>query len=467
MRLLFKVLLVLGMTLAILVPLSMIRGVIHDRQAYRAEAVADVARSYGGAQSFAGPLLVVPYTEAVEVEELDKANVARKVMRERSGQWTFFPTRLDIEGPLLPATRKRGLHEVRVYDWQAVVGARFDAKIPAADDPARNRRIGQPWLAVGIADVRGLRSIPQLRVNGRSMAMEQGMGSRDAPGLHVRLAPPTAGQALVLNADLRFQLGGTESLAIVPLGKDNRIALASTWRHPSFAGTSPRQRIDGTGFSAEWQLASVATNAQRQYLEVASATTAGASPVDAVAAAMGEPAQSRATALDTVGVSLIDPVDVYTQADRATKYGLLFVLLTFVGFFMFELIKSLPIHPIQYALVGLALAIFFLLLVGLSEHIAFGQAYFIASVGCLGLLGFYLSAVLRSLARGAGFAAMLALLYAALYGLLVSEDNALVLGSGLLFVILSALMVATRKVDWYQLSRAPRVDALRAGLDPA
>lgn len=465
MRLLFKVLLVLGMTLAILVPLSMIRGVIHDRQAYRAEAVADVARSYGGAQSFAGPVLVVPYTESFEVEELDKANVLRKVTRERSGRWTFFPTRLDIGGPLLPAVRKRGLHEVRVYDWQAVVGARFDAKIPPADDPARNRRIGQPWLGVGIADVRGLRWIPQLRVNGRPMAMEQGMGSRDAPGLHVRLAPPVAGQTFVLDTDLRFQLGGTESLSIAPLGKDNRIALASTWRHPSFAGTSPRQRIDNSGFTAEWQLAAVATNAQRQYLDGASATELA--PVDAVAAAMGAREPGPSTTLDAVGVSLIDPVDVYTQADRATKYGLLFVLLTFVGFFMLELVKALPIHPIQYALVDLALAIFFLLLVGLSEHIAFGQAYLIASVACLGLLGFYLSAVLRSLARGIGFAAMLALLYAALYGLLVSEDNALALGSGLLFVILSALMVATRQVDWYQLSRAPRVDARRADLDPA
>lgn len=462
MRLLFKVLLVLGMTLAILVPLSMIRGVIHDRQAYRAEAVADVARSYGGAQSFAGPVLVVPYTESVEVEELDQANVLRKVMRERSGQWTFFPTRLGIDGPLLPATRKRGLHEVRVYDWQAAVDARFDAKIPAADDPARNRRIGQPWLGVAIADVRGLRSIPQLRVNGRPMAMEQGMGSRDAPGLHVRLDPPAPGQTLVLDVDLGFQLGGTESLAIVPLGKDNRIALASTWRHPSFAGTSPRQHIDARGFTADWQLASVATNAQRQYLDGASAT--GPLPEDAAAVATSTPALAT---LDTVGVALIDPVDVYTQADRATKYGLLFVLLTFVGFFMFELIKALPIHPIQYALVGLALAIFFLLLVGLSEHIAFGQAYLVASVACLGLLGFYLSAVLHSLARGIGFAAMLALLYAALYGLLVSEDNALVLGSALLFVILSALMVATRKVDWYQLARAPHERTARGAFDPA
>ena len=128
------------------------------------------------------------------------------------------------------------------------------------------------------------------------------------------------------------------------------------------------------------------------------------------------------------------------------------MLLTFVGFFMFELIKQVRVHPIQYLLVGMAIAIFFLLLVSLSERIDFGLSYLIAALACIGLIGFYLSAVLRSTARGLGFAAMLGALYAALYGLLLSEDNALVMGAGLLFAILAAIMVATRKVDWYQLS---------------
>ena len=158
------------------------------------------------------------------------------------------------------------------------------------------------------------------------------------------------------------------------------------------------------------------------------------------------------TGIDKVGLSLVEPVNLYSKVDRASKYGLLFVLLTFVGFFMFETIKQLPIHPIQYALVGLALAIFFLLLLSLSEHIAFGWAYLAAALACIGLIGFYVGNVLRSRARGLGFAAMLGLLYAALYGLLMSEDNALVLGAGLLFVVLAVIMVATRKVDWYQVA---------------
>ena len=451
MRLFLKLFLVLGMTLAILVPLLLIRGVIHDRQGYRAEAVADIARSYGGAQAFAGPVLVVPYTETVEVEETDRFGVVRKVRRDQARNWTFFPATLDVRGPLVPGTRKRGLHEVRVYEWKATAKARFDVRIP--DDAASGRRIGRPWLAYGIADVRGLRSTPVLRVDGRAMPVQEGLGNRSGPGLHARLAPPVAGQALAFETELRFQLGGTESLALVPLGRGNHFALQSSWRHPSFSGVSPRHDIDAGGFKAEWELASVATNAQQQYLDGQRLPGTDRTATRENVATMGN--------LDAVSVSLIDPVNIYTQADRASKYGLLFVLLTFVGFFMFELIKQLPIHPIQYGLVGLALAIFFLLLVGLSEHIPFARAYLVASVACIGLLGFYLSAVLRSIARGLGFAAMLATLYAALYGLLVSEDNALVLGAGLLFAILAAIMVVTRKVDWYALStsRAPHEPA--------
>jgi inner membrane protein len=154
---------------------------------------------------------------------------------------------------------------------------------------------------------------------------------------------------------------------------------------------------------------------------------------------------------DVVRTTFIEPVNVYSMADRATKYGLLFVALTFAAFFLFEVLKRLPIHPVQYGLVGLALALFFLLLVSLSEHIDFTQAYVAASTACIALLGYYLSHVLHDWKRGTGFAAALAVLYGVLFGLLNSENNALVMGAILLFAVLSAIMVATRKVDWYRL----------------
>jgi inner membrane protein len=454
MRLLLKMFLVLGMTIAIMIPLMMIRGTISERQMYRSQAVDSIARSYAGAQAFAGPVLVVPYVETIEVEEKDdKGKVIRKVKVDgASGRWTFFPDRLDIDGKLTPATRRLGLHEVRVYELQALATANFNARIPADANPELPRKIGRPWLSYGVADVRGLIGTPRLRIDDRDVALEEGFGSREGGGVHVRLAKPLAGQDLRLSTRLGFTLGGTESLALVPLAKNSVFKVNSSWPHPRFGGSFlPRSRdVAAQGFRAQWEISSLATNAQAQFLAGKTLPSVGTTSRHQ----SDEAAAIETGGIDAVGVSLVDPVNVYSQADRASKYGLLFVLLTFVGFFMFELIKQLPIHPVQYGLVGLSLAIFFLLLVSLSEHIRFGLAYVAASVACIGLLGFYLSAVLRSVGRGLGFAAMLTMLYAALYGLLVSEDNALVLGSGLLFVILATLMVVTRKVDWYQLGGA-------------
>lgn len=449
MRLGLKIAMVVVLVLAILIPLAMIRGTIAERQQYRQQAVDEVTRSYAGEQGLAGPVLVVPYREQVEVEERDATGVLRKQVREVDRQWLFFPKTMHVHGRVLPSIRKRGLHQVRVYEWQGSIDAAFDVRLPDAD-PARPRTLGAPWLDIGIADVRGLVGAPTLRVAGAATPILQGQKGRGGGGVHAVLPQLlVAGGRIAFPVQFGFALRGTEALAIVPLADTNRIVLDSPWPHPQFNGDFlPRtHRIDGKGFHAEWDVSSLASNAQAQYRE-GGAAMGKATPApghDGVAAAV-----EASASIDRVGLSLVEPVNLYSKVDRASKYGLLFVLLTFVGFFLFETIKQLPIHPIQYALVGLALAIFFLLLLSLSEHIAFGLAYSAAALACIGLIGYYIGHVLRSRTRGMGFAAMLGLLYAALYGLLMSEDNALVLGAGLLFVVLAAIMVATRKVDWYQ-----------------
>jgi inner membrane protein len=274
------------------------------------------------------------------------------------------------------------------------------------------------------------------------------MGAFERRGIHARLDAPPAGQVLRLDTTLEFALGGTESLAIAPVADRARVEIDSPWPQPRFeGGFLPRERtVTADGFQAEWEVSSLASSAQTQFESTMEAEDA--------ADASGTGGPPRQPGLDALGISLVDPVNPYVLADRASKYGALFVLLTFGGFFLFETLRRLPIHPIQYLLVGLALALFFLLLLALSEHIAFGASYLAASAACIGLLAYYLAHVLRSARRGAGVAAGLALLYGALYGLLVSEDNALVLGAGLLFTVLAATMVATRRVDWYALGRA-------------
>jgi inner membrane protein len=404
MRHAFKALMVFGLTIALLIALSMIRGTVQDRQRYRSEAVEEVARSTAGAQSLEGPVLFVPFSDRVATMQVDAKGVSRPVEQVKSGTWVFFPQSLEVQGTVRSVPRMRGLHEVRVFELDSTQRATFRVRIPRDDDPATPRTIGTPKLGVGIRDARGLVGVPSLRVMGTQRNVLQGQG-RGNSGLHTTLAAPAEGAMLAFEAEFKSSIQGTETLSIVPLAERNVIALDSTWPHPQFHGDFlPRTRATGQVVDAN----------------------------------------------DAISVSLVDPVNIYSKVDRATKYGGLFVLLTFVAFALFEFLEQLRIHPIQYGLVGLAVAIFFLLLLALSERIPFGIAYLVASVACVALIGYYLGPVLGGGGRAGGFAGLLGTLYAALYGLLISEDNAMVLGAGLLFLVLAAIMVWTRKVDWYR-----------------
>lgn len=445
MRFASKTFLMFGLTIVLLLALSSISGVVHDRQRYRAQAVEEIARSTAASQLIEGPVLFVPYSDRISTIQPGPNGQTRRVEQVKTGTWVFFPEALDVRGTLRSQPRMRGLYEVRVFELDSTLRARFRARIPGDDDPASPRTIGTPRLGVGISDVRGLVGEPSLKVMGTRQTLHQGQGNGRS-GLHAALATPEAGTIIALDVEFESSLQGTETLSIAPLGSRNVIELTSPWPHPQFHGDFlPRSRsVAADGFTARWEVSSLASNAQSQFRAASNRASDG-------------------VATDSISVTLVDPVNVYSKVDRATKYGVLFVLLTFVAFFLFELFRRLRIHPIQYALVGFAIAIFFLLLLALSERVAFGLAYVVAAVACATLIGYYLAVVLGGWVRGAGFAAMLGALYAALYGLLISEDNAMLLGASLLFAILAGIMVVTRRIDWYQATGAPQAAVATPG----
>ncbi|HLL17486.1 MAG TPA: cell envelope integrity protein CreD, partial [Rubrivivax sp.] len=431
--------------LLLVVPLSLIHGIIDQRKAYSAEATQRIAQSSAGEQQVMAPLRVVPWTDTQEVEYTDDLGVdSTRVERTGGGTTLQTPATLDMRGEIVPDTRRLGLFEVRVYRWRATLSATFDAPLP---QPAAviTRTYGTPYLVFGVSDVRGLVGTPNLRVDGQSLRFEPGTRhyAQTISGVSATLPAITAGSMPGRRVEMEFVLAGTQSLSIVPAADSNTIAVQSKWPHPSFAGdflpTERKVHPQDRGFEARWDISSLASQAQGQIQHLGKAEVG----VEQVG-------------VERLKIALVNPVDIYTQADRASKYGLLFVLLTFVGFALFELIKRLPIHPLQYLLVGLALAIFFLLLLSLSEHIAFWKAYLASAAACIGLQFVYLSGVLRSWARALGFTAMLTALNGVLYSLLLSEYNALLMGSLLLFGILGAIMWSTRKVDWYELAASLR-----------
>ncbi|MGW8270298.1 MAG: cell envelope integrity protein CreD [Burkholderiales bacterium] len=446
----WKIGIVMILALLIQLPLAMIDGLTRERQARRDSVVADVARSAAEAQRLAGPVILVPYTQRSQqvTTRTDESGRRQSVSRERvrKGWVAVLPETLAIDGALTLKTKRRGIYTARLYSGTLELRGRF--VIPSEHRVWRSGpefEWGRARLVVGLSDPRGLREGARVEWDGAPLALLPG-GSEDAPvltrGFHADLgplAPPAPGASAQHRFRIRLALRGSQRLDIVPLGRATRVALASDWPHPSFTGRLLPEgdtRISTAGFAATWATTHFATNLSHA--------------LDACL----QHKRCKEYENSAFGVAFIEPVDLYLTLERALKYGFLFVGLTFAAFFLFELLAGLAIHPIQYALVGIALAIFFLLLLSLSEHLAFGLSYALAALACVGLIGFYLRFVLHGAGRGLLFAAGLGGLYALLYAILRMEDHALLMGSTLLFALLAATMIGTRRVDWYRLGNA-------------
>jgi inner membrane protein len=446
-KLFLKALAVGLLALLLLVPLGMIDGLVSERVSRQSSVTNEIAASYAGAQRIVGPILVVPYTEEYPaIEDAESGKGKRTVIKRASDVVYLFPEQLDMAGEIGTDFKHRGLFKTLVFDLRSELRGRFDVpqQLPVQPrSPKSTITFGEPYLALGVSDPRGLAFAPKLKWDGTAYGFERGAPvlAIEHP-LRANLPRLALGKAQSIDFTLDLGLRGTDSLSVVPVAGDTKVNLRSTWPHPSFQGRflpDPQQQYIGSdGFHAQWHITALASHAREQLLYTKE----------------GNPPSAQIAALESLDLRFIEPINIYTESDRAIKYGFLFVALLFGAFFLFEVLKRLPIHPAQYLLVGLALAIFFLLLLSLSEHIAFAEAYLAAASASTGLLGFYLSFVLRSWRRGTAFGALMAVLYGALYGLLVSEDNALMMGSGLLFGLLAAAMWFTRNFDWYQL--APR-----------
>lgn len=421
---------------------AMVRGVVTDRLVFREQARQSVAESLAGAQSLNGVGLVLDYTEQYEEPVRDATDrVLRHETRRIAHRHVVLPDSLALSGQLITEPRYRGLFRVNGYVLAGRLHGAFT--VPALEQLPRSRKEstlqpGTARLAFAVSDPRGLRRL-DMRVDGRTLVAEAGSGLnglRSGAQAAAGALGTLAGRSLPF--ELNLELVGTDSFAMVPMARENTATLNSPWPHPSFGGRFlPVQReTNERGFNAMWRVSALATNAGNLWQERASGGTAEA---------------HAGKSLDAFTVALVDPVDVYVMADRASKYAVLFVVLTLGACLLFELLRRLQLHALHYLLTGAALLMFFVLLLALAEHIGFGPAYGVAATACVTLIGVYLASLLRSRALAAGFTGGLALLYGALYGILLSEQNALLMGSLLLFGLLAAVMLATRKVDWHAL----------------
>jgi inner membrane protein len=435
----FKIIGMLVLITLMSIAVSYVNGIILERQQRQNEVKADIARSSAGEQTLVGPVLVIPYIE--EFTETTTENGIKKTETKREQRKAvILPDQLNLEGGFTNEFKKLGIYKALTYQLGGHIKGGF--KLPAnikltAYHNNSNLTMQPAYLSMGISDPRGITSSPTISWGNKTLAFEQGSQLKAlGNGIHAPIGLLQHTVDTHLDFEINLNVRGTEQFNFVPIAGNNSIALQSSWQHPHFGGSflpeASTQKINAGGFSAKWAVSSLSSNNQ--------------------AVLMSQLAGEQNQFLESLNIGFVEPINVYSQSDRATKYGLLFIGLTFAGFFIFEILKNLRIHPAQYTLVGLSMAMFYMLLVALAEQTGFASAYLTASSSCVLLLGYYLSYVLKSKTNGFIFAGLLTALYGALYGILASEDNALLMGSLLVFGLLALVMVITRKVDWYKIS---------------
>jgi inner membrane protein len=433
-----KMAFLLFLVLLLFIALEVIGGVISERTWRRDSVVADISRTWGQAQTLAGPLLVIPYRYYIERQEGDE-----RELLERKADAFFLPDRLQVSATLEPEIRYRGIFEAILYTTAVEVAGsfatpNFDRLKIAPEDVFWDEAI----LAFGVTDLRGAAGAPALNWAGTEIPFEPGTTNEVLKsGVHVPLAiaGPSLGGSEEHPFSLAIKFTGNRAISFSPTAKATSVALTSPWPHPSFHGAylPSERKVADSGFSARWEVSYLG----RDYPQFWTSRSSGAADME-----------SRLSA-SQFGVSLISPVDFYLMSERSIKHGLLLIVLIFAAIFIFEIVAALKVHFFQYSLVGGALCLFYLLLLSLSEILGFGPAYGLAATLSTGLIALYMGHVLSGWRRAGSIALILGGVYGYLFVILQLEAYALLAGSLGLFLALAAVMYTTRKIDWYAIRR--------------
>ncbi|WP_326525622.1 cell envelope integrity protein CreD [Sphingomonas sp.] len=436
------------------IPLLTVYALNYDRQSQSETARNSIAEGWGGPQVIAGPLLVIPYqADATETVTEGGRQVTRvnRVWRELR----IAPDIADIRSTLSPERRQRSIYEAVVYAAKTSGRARFalPADLARYGVTADALSYDRAELRFGLSDARGLYGPPpSVSVDGARRLLQPGKGpeATGGSGFFAALdATPLRERAVTV--DFTYDFRGNASLTLAPLAGDTRWTVTSPWRHPSFQGgfLPTERRIGDDGFSASWRVGNLALGRSLVDSDAPAAVSADRSGYVA-GGAVGD---------HQAGVTLVSPVDLYSQVNRSVKYGFLFIGFTFMAFLMFDIVGGVRVSAIEYLLVGTGLVLFFVMLLAFAEVIGFTAAYLVAGGAIVALLTAYSAAVLKSRRRAGFIAGLLIALYAVLYVLLSLEAYSLLIGSLLLFAALASVMYLTRDLEWGGRPAAPPTDA--------
>lgn len=423
--LMLKLLTIAIVALVLLIPASQIETLIHERQMNREIVTKEVSSKWGEDQMLSGPILNVPYNTFY----LDQDG---NTVQQRQYAH-FLPTSLLINGQITPQVRKRGIYEVVLYNTALNFSGHFDK--PDFSLLSIEPKVvlwDEAYISIGVPDMGGIQKKMILEWNGEKRPVQPGLPEHEVinAGLISRV---DASESDAFKFNLAIDLNGSKQISFIPTGKQTVVNVSSTWENPSFNGEflPDHHEITAAGFTAEWTILDVNRNFPQQWL-------GSSQDIDDAA----------------FGLALILPVDEYQKNMRSVKYALLVIALTFLIFFLIEVLNKKRFHTFQYIMVGFAIVLFYSLLISFTEHIGFNMAYLISSTLVIGLITAYVAAIFRNKPLTFWMALLLSIIYFFIFVILQLQDFALLVGSLGLFAALAALMYLSRNINWYELKPA-------------
>jgi len=415
----FKFIIIAVLTLLLLIPAAMIQSLISERETTRNQVISEVSSKWANEQLLIGPIITIPYN--VSQYQNGKDVIVKKHAH-------FLPAELNVSGEIIPEIRYRGIYEVIVYTSRLTITGYFDqpdfSNWKLSEDQIL---LDETIISYGISDMRGINEAISFEINGQQYEAIPGLPTNDITysGISSNILKLDQEQN---SFKLIIDINGSQELNFIPAGKITNVKLQSNWKDPSFSGSflPDKRTVDNKGFNAEWLVFELNRNYPQRWLNNAYQVHES-----------------------EFGVSLLFGVDLYQKSERSAKYAIMFLALTFLIFILSEITNKKSIHPIQYLLIGMALCVFYTLLISLAEQIGFNWAYLTASASVVILITIYTASILKSRKVTAFVAFALIILYVFLYTILQLQDYSLLMGSIGLFIVIAITMYLSRKIDWY------------------
>ncbi|MBT3423677.1 MAG: cell envelope integrity protein CreD [Bacteroidetes bacterium] len=428
-NLFLKISLIVVIALLLFIPTSMIKDLIRERENTQRNAIQEVSSKWGEVQTVSGPYVSVPYYK--NVKQYSTKDSAYKLIKVKE-YIHFLPTLLNVNGEIFPERRYRGIYEIVVYNSKLNISGEFnDIDFLDLDIPLEDIQFEKAFITVGISDLRGIEKQVELNWNQDKSSFNPGTITHDIleSGINapIRIAKNDSSN---YKFSLDFDLKGSQMLYFIPVGEVTDVNIASSWANPSFNGAflPDTRTVSDSGFTANWNILHLNRNFPQQWI-------GSLQRID----------------YSAFGIDLLLPVDSYLKSMRSIKYAILFIGFTFLVFFFVEVLNKVFIHPVQYVLVGIALVVFYTLLLSISEHLTYNLAFLVSAVATLLLIIGYVKAILKSNMLTFLIGGILSVLYTFIFVIIQLQDYALLIGSIGIFIILSLVMYFSRKIDWYNL----------------